>query len=290
MERRLFLGRMAHGLALALAWPLTTHAAARPLRIGLTPAFLHDRHGLMAEWQAYLEQQLGRPVKFVLRDSYSDTMNLIKQGQLDAAWLCDYPYVLMKSRVRLLATPLNEGRPYYRSYLIVSALDTTTKSITDLAGKVFAYADPFSNTGYLAPRYELTRRGVDPRGHFRKTFFTWSHRKAVEAVALHLADGAAVDSYIWESLAKVEPDLTRRTRVVTRSVEFGFPPFVANNTLAEADYQALRRVLMEMAKNAQGRELLAKLHLDGFIEASPALYANVEEMVRLAGERPNADF
>ncbi len=290
MERRLFLSRMAHGLALALAWPVTASAETAPLRIGLTPAFLHDRHGLMAEWQSFLEHRLGRPVKFVLRDSYSDTMNLIKQGQLDAAWLCDYPYVLMKSRVRLLATPLNEGRPYYRSYLIVPTRDTTTKSIADLAGKVFAYADPYSNTGYLAPRYELIKRGLDPRNHFRKTFFTWSHRKAVEAVALHLADGAAVDSYIWESLAKLAPDLTGRTRIVNRSGEFGFPPFVASNSLADADFQALRRVLMEMTRDAEGRDLLAKLHLDGFIEASPSLYANVEDMVRLAGERPNADF
>jgi phosphonate transport system substrate-binding protein len=28
----------------------------------------------------------------------------------------------------------------------------------DLKGAVFAYADPYSNTGYLVPRYEIKRQ------------------------------------------------------------------------------------------------------------------------------------
>jgi ABC-type phosphate/phosphonate transport system substrate-binding protein len=101
-------------------WP---SADPQPLRIGLTPTLLHERHALLARWKAYLEPRLGVPVSFVLRDSYSDTMDLIKQRRLDVAWLSDYPYVLMKPHVRLLVTPLKDGRPYYRSYLIVPARD-----------------------------------------------------------------------------------------------------------------------------------------------------------------------
>ncbi len=52
-----------------------------------------------------------------------------------------------------------------------------------------ATPDPYSNTGYLAPRYELKRGKEDPARFFRKTFFTWSHRGAVEAVASGLAHG-----------------------------------------------------------------------------------------------------
>lgn len=281
MDRR---GFIALG---ALPWVHWCRAAggSQPLRIGLTPTLLHERHSLLAQWRAYLEPRLGRPVSFVLRDSYSDTMDLIKQRRLDVAWLSDYPYVLMKPWVRLLATPLKDGRPYYRSYLIVPARDTRSRSLADLEGKVFAYADPYSHTGYLFPRHELARLGKSPKTFFRRTFFTWSHRKAIEAVARRLADGAAVESYVWDALAREEPALAGATRIVSRSREFGFPPLVAMKDLPEEVFEKFHRVLMEMGRNPEGQAILAQLHLDGFAAADPALYAEVEAMARQAGGR-----
>lgn len=284
MRRRAFLAASAAGLAGAFV----RGARADPgkaLRIGLTPTLLHERHALLIEWQAYLERGLGRPVVFVLRDSYSDTMDLIKQRRLDAAWLSDYPYVLMKAHVRLLVTPLKDGRPYYRSYLIVPARDALSRSIADLEGKVFAYADPYSHTGYLFPRHELTQLGKSPKTFFRRSFFTWSHRKAIAAVARHLADGAAVESYVWDSLAREEPGLAAATRIVSRSREFGFPPIVAVDGLPAATFQSLQGVLTGMTSDPHGLSILAKLHLDGFIAGDPALYADVETMARQAGDR-----
>jgi phosphonate transport system substrate-binding protein len=257
-------------------------AGAPPLRIGLTPTLLHERHALLAEWKAYLEPRLGVPVRFVLRDSYSDTMDLIKQQRLDVAWLSDYPYVLMKPWVRLLVTPLKDGRPYYRSYLIVPARDRRSRSLADLEGKVFAYADPYSHTGYLFPRHALAAMGKSPKAYFSRTFFTWSHQKAIEAVAQHLADGAAVESYIWDALSRESSGLTGGTRIISRSQEFGFPPLVAVKGLPEKTFLKLRQVLTEMTGNAQGRAILSGLHLDGFITAKPALYAEVEDMARQA--------
>ncbi len=279
MERREFIA-----LGALLFSPLA-RANPQPLRIGLTPTLLHERHALLARWKAYLEPRLGVPVSFVLRDSYSDTMDLIKQRRLDVAWLSDYPYVLMKPHVRLLVTPLKDGRPYYRSYLIVPAHDKRTRSLADLEGKIFAYADPYSHTGYLFPRHELAALGKSPKSFFGRTFFTWSHRKAIEAVAQHLADGAAVESYVWDALAREEPRVTGGTRIVSRSREFGFPPLVTLKAFPEKTFQSLRRVLMEMERDAQGREILADLHINGFIPAKPDLYAEVESMARQAGRQ-----
>ncbi len=284
MRRRQFIGLFA-----LLISPLLRAAGnASSLRIGLTPTLLHERHTLLAEWKTYLETRLGMPVSFVLRDSYRDTMDLIKQQRLDVAWLSDYPYVLMQPWVRLLATPLKDGRPYYRSYLIVPARDTRSLAITDLAGKVFAYADPYSHTGYLFPRHTLAALGKSPKTFFGRTFFTWSHRKAIEAVAQHLADGAAVESYIWDGLAREEPQLTGATRIVSRSQEFGFPPLVARKNLPQKTFRKLRRVLTEMGQDAQGRQILAKLHLDGFIAGDPDLYIEVERMAQAAARLEDA--
>ena len=258
--------------------------AAGRIRVGMTPAFLHDQHSLLAEWRDFMAASLQRPVEFVQRDSYRETMDLLRLEKLEFAWICDYPFLHLKQEVRLMAIPLYKGQPLYRSYLIVRKDNTQVSSMADLAGSVFAYADPYSNTGYLAPRYEIRQLGHDPGSFFRKTFFTWSHRKVVEAVAGGLARGGAVDSYIWETLAHVEPALAARTRVVSRSPEYGFPPFVSHRSVSAADFQQMQGHLLDMAKGDAGRRLLGRLYLDGFTTGSPALYDGVAQMMRAFGE------
>lgn len=263
-------------VSIALMHPAS---AAPPLRIGLTPNFLNDRMALIADWRAYLQRKLARPVVFVLKDSYQETMELLHQQQIDVAWLCDCPRVTSNPEFHLLATPVFQGRPYYRSYLVVPENDLATRGLLDLKGKVFAYSDPYSNAGYLSPRYELKKQGIDADRFFRRTFFTRSHRKSIEAVAVGVADAAPVNSYIWETLDQQSPALTGRTRVAARSEEYGFPPFVAYHTVPASERLALRQVLLEMADDPDGRAVLKNLNLDGFMPPRADIYQPVREMI-----------
>lgn len=286
-NRRLMLRTLMASLAAFALKPgrvLAQTAIPRTLRIGLTPAFVHDQHLLMADWRRYLESRLGVPVEFMSRNSYRETMDLLHQGRLDFAWLCDYPFLYLKDLVRLLAIPLNQGRPYYRSYLIVAADDQRRNGMADLKGAAFAYSDPYSNTGYLVPRYQVRQLGADPATFFRKTFFTWSHRKAVEAVATGMADGAAIDSFVWDTLAKVKPELTGRTRIIDRSPEYAFPPFAAHRSVSAQDFAAMQRVLLDMPNDPTGRILLERLNIDGFIIGERRMYDSVAVMMRAFGE------
>lgn len=268
-------------LLAALSVGIRAQSEPRPVRFGITPAFLHEEHTLLADWRTYLERRLKRPVEFVLRDRYRETMDLLLQQKLEFAWLCDYPYVMMASDLELTAVALDKDQPTYRAYLIVPAKDSHTRSILDLRNTVFAYADPFSNTGYLAPRFEIKQQGQDPESFFKRTFFTWSHRKVIEAVASGLAQGASVDSYIWDSLAKMHPEITAKTRIVWTSKDYGFPPIVANRNVSAAEFEAMQRVLLNMTNDEQGRALLARFHINGFIKGSPQLYDGVAAMMKL---------
>lgn len=278
-----FLRRLAvmmSFLGLGLLPDLGLAGAGEPLRFGLTPIFLQERHALISELRAYLERKLQRPVSFQVRDSSHGILELMQRQQLDVAWLCDCPYVTTHPEFRLLATPWFQGRPYYQAYLIVHGQDIKTRGMADLKGKVFAYTDAYSNVGYLTPRYLVRQLGEEPNGFHRRTFFTRSPRKSIEAVAEGVADAAAVNSYIWETLQLQSPALTGMTRVAGRLAEFGFPPLVAHQTLSEKDFQSLRQVLLGMARDPAGQILLRQMNLDGFGDPSPAYYRNAEEMVR----------
>lgn len=276
---------------LVLCWALLMAAntwaaqAPTPIRIGLTPVFLDDQTAFVNTWRVYLESRLKRPVVFVQRASYREITDLMRSGKLDFAWLCGYPYVRNKQFINLLAVPVYRGKPVYHSYLIVPASDRQTRSIADLRGKVFAFSDPDSNSGYLAPAHDLYLLQERPNTFFSKTFYTWSHRKVVEAVAAGLAQGGAVDGYIWDMLALQHPELTAQTRVVSESAEFGFPPFVAGKAVAPADTAALRKALIAMTQDEEGQKLLRNLHLDGFVAGDDHLFDGIIRMMRAIADK-----
>lgn len=260
--------------------PACAGGQAEPLRIATTPVFLDEQAEFLQSWGRYLQQRLKRPVSFVQRASYREITTLLKSGKVDYAWICGYPYVRNRDSFSLTAVPLYHGKPLYQSYLIVPASDTRTRHIGDLRGTLFAYADPDSNSGWLSPQIELLNAGINPNGFFRKTFFTGAHRKVVEAVASGLAQGGAVDGYVWETLRRLHPELTSKTRVAWRSRPFGFPPIVARKDLPTQEQGAMRRVLLGMNQDSEGRALLARLNLTGFGAAEPGLFDSIDAASR----------
>ena len=110
----------------------------RPMQLALSAVFLGEQQDMVVRWQKYLEAHLQHPVVFVQRRTYRELIDMFEQDKLDGGWVCSAPYVRYKSLQRLLAVPVWQGEPFYQSYLIVPKVDTTTRSIADLRGKIFA--------------------------------------------------------------------------------------------------------------------------------------------------------
>lgn len=255
-----------------------------PIRIGLTPVFLDDQTTFVNAWRVYLTKRLNRPIEFVQRASYREITDLLRADKLEFAWICGAPFVRYKNELKLLAVPVYQGKTTYRSYLIVPASDRLTASIGDLRGKIFAFSDRDSNSGYLVPVHELRNLHQNPGSFFARTFFTWSHRNVVQAVADGLAQAGAVDSYVWDMLAIQSPKLTAQTRIVHASNEHGFPPFVATRNVPPEDIELMRRTLIDMSKDAEGARLLKKLRLDGFVAGNEHLYDSIAAMIHATAE------
>jgi len=225
-------------------------AEKEPLRIGLAAVFIDEPRTVIDRWADYLEERLEQPVEFVQRRTYGEITAGLLKGGLDAGWICTYPYVTNREQLRLLVVPVYRGQSNYRSYLIVSAKDRDTRDITDLRGKSFAYTDTQSLTGYIVPRRWLREAGLDQDHFFRTTFFTWSHRDSIEAVAEGVADAAAVDY----------------------SEDYGFPPLVASLHMDATAFLQLQRALLGMKGDPEGKWLLQAMNLDGFETPDESLY------------------
>ncbi len=287
MERRRTLGRrrLLAGLASASGLCLTsrqpTWASEAPLRFALTPVLLTSDLVMLEELKSYLARATGRLVHLISRRTYQEITALLISRQVDAGWICGYPFVAYRSDLALVAVPVWQGKPLYQSYLICRS-DLQAESLSDLAGTVHAFSDPDSNSGYLVTTAALTEMGTSPGRFFRQFFYTYGHRNVVRAVSAGLAMSGSVDGYVYDVLRETEPDLVASTRVIRRSELLGFPPIACPATLADSDPVArLRAALVGMAGDEHGKRVLAMLRLDGFSVEEPRLFDDIAAKMRL---------
>ena len=172
-----------------LGMPLIARAAV-PFRFGLTPVFLDNDATVIDRLRRALDA--GSGIEMVQRRTYAEITGLLLEGAVDAAWLCGYPYLQHEEALSLLAVPVWQGAPLYRSYLITQDDDSAT-GLADLMGGMHAFSDPDSNSGYLVTVSDLARMGARPETFFSRTIFAYGHRNVVRAVAQGLTRSGSVD-------------------------------------------------------------------------------------------------
>jgi phosphonate transport system substrate-binding protein len=97
--------RLLLGLGAAAALGPASASAAETFSFGLTPVFLDNDIELLSMLERYLTSRLRRPVALVKRRTYQEISAMLISGQLDAAWICDDPYVQYRNQLTLLAVP-----------------------------------------------------------------------------------------------------------------------------------------------------------------------------------------
>jgi phosphonate transport system substrate-binding protein len=277
-RRRFLAGSLAAGSA-AICTPVLAQLQ-RPVQFGLTPVFLTNDLDLLTSLRSYLSRHTGFEVQLVRRRTYQEITTLLLSGQLEAAWICGYPFVAFREQLSLVGVPVWRGRPLYSSYLITAA-SREAGGVVDLEGDIHAFSDPDSNSGHLVTRALLTEIGRRPEEFFRRTIFTYGHRNVVRAVGSRLVMSGSVDGYVYDVLAETEPSLTRDTRVLRRSELLGFPPVACLRSMEDMPpTKAIKTALLTMADDSEGRDVLRMLMLDGFTEGAPELFDGVATKLR----------
>ncbi len=235
----------------------------------------------------YLEEKLGRQVKLVQRRTYAEANELIKAGKVDLAFVCTSAYVAGHDDfgMELLVAPKVNGQSVYYSVLIVPA-DSLAQSIADLQGRVFAFTDPISHSGRVYPTYLLQQLGTTPEDFFGRTSFTYSHDKAIQAVAERVADGAAVDSLVLDYALVRDQNLAEKIKIIHRSPPFGIPPVVVPPTLSARQKAELRQILLDMPNDLKGQQILAELGFDRFTVLADSAYNSARQIINTTELEP----
>ena len=151
--------------------------------------------------RVYLEKELGMPVEFFTGTSYSAVIEAMRAKRVDAMEVGPFAYVLAVQEAQAEALVVNTSEagdvvkynpdvpPHYYSAIIAKKGSGIT-TLADLKGKNFAFVDPASTSGHLAPKTLLVKNNIDPDTEM-KTVFAGSHPTAVLAVWNGSADAGA---------------------------------------------------------------------------------------------------
>ena len=227
----------------------------------------------------FIANQLGHKIQLIQRKTYSEINEMLKNGEIDLAFICSGPYAIGRQTYgfKALAVPQVREKHSYRSYLIVNH-NSTFRNLLDLRGKTFAFTDPESNTGKLVPTYWLNQQKEKPEEFFGKIIYTHSHDNSIMAVATSLVDGAAVHEQIWEYFNKKNLTFTSNTRVIKKSQPFGNPPVVASTYLSSQLKEDIQRLLMTMHMDPEGKKILDELMIDRFLHPEDKWYDSIVAM------------
>jgi len=227
----------------------------------------------------YIGKKLEMPIEMVHRTTYDEIDVMLENNEVDVAFICSSPYVLNNEKfgVELLVAPQVNGKVHYNSNIIVHK-DSDIHEVEQLQDRTFVFVDPKSNSGKLYPTYLLAKKNYNPESFFRSRIYSYSHNKSVELVAKKRAEGAAVDSIVYDFMLATGSPYAEQTRVIHRSPPFGIPPVVVPLGLPLYLKQSLRTVFLEMHMDPEGKQILEQMRIERFVEVSDANYDSIRVM------------
>jgi phosphonate transport system substrate-binding protein len=146
-----------------------------------------DRMTNLECFRAKVEAELGVPTKLFTPADYDGVIQGLLGGTLDFAWLgasaYAKTYLTNPEAVDVLLTKQNtDGTTGYYS-IGFARVDSGITSMEDAKGKVFAFADPNSTSGYLVPGAELTETYGKLEDYFAEVKMSGGHEQSIVGVA-----------------------------------------------------------------------------------------------------------
>ena len=114
--------------------------------------------------------------------TYRALADSVREGTSDVAWLPPVVYAWLAAGVTPLGSIVRGGSVSY-SAAIVALEGSKLRALADLKGARAGWVDPWSAAGYVVPRIELARAGIDPSRTFESEKFYGSHRDALLALS-----------------------------------------------------------------------------------------------------------
>ncbi len=263
-----FLASLGSSVSMANpdSWPQT-------VRIGLIPteggADIVKRFEPLIK---HLEKTLGVKVEAQSASDYAGVITAMAHKHIDFAYLGPKSYVEASEKAGAVALAMEKdtsGEPGYYG-VIIAKKGSGIEKLEDAKGKVFAFTDPNSTSGYLVPNLLFYRDlKVDPKQYFKDVKFSGSHGASILAVKNGSIDVAATNNIDINRMSEKGQASFDDFTVLWKSELIPGSPMCARKDLPESLKAAFAGALMMF--NAD-KPALEKLQIGGYGPADDSVY------------------
>jgi phosphonate transport system substrate-binding protein len=215
--------------------------------------------------------------RVVVAGSLSQMIEELREGRVDLLIDSPFPavFVWQRTDVEPILRRWKRGSDVYRSVVFTRA-DSGIESVDDLAGRIIAFGEPFSTSGFLMPKAALASAGLrlanyeDPAASVPANrvgyVFTNDAENTMFWVLKQKVIAGAVNADYFEALAGIrigELRILLTTEAVPRNV------VCARRSLDPKVVRAIENVLLEMHLNDEGRAVLERFEETAMFDRFP---------------------
>lgn len=242
------------------------------VQFGFCPKYdLPMMHQLYQPFIDYLNQNTAYQFKINLSPFYQETIGRVGQRETPIASCGPIPYLKAREKYKVepILRPLNkDGNSRFRG-IIITRENSPIRNLHDLKGKSFAFAQEWSTTGHILPKYHLLKSGILLKDLKQYGFFR-NHDFVIEAILSGEFDaGAAKDVVVYKYQKR-----GIRTIYTTDPVPT-VPIFVRPDAPVEMVRSVKAALLKLNPKDLKHQKIMAKWDEEfkyGFIETSDSDY------------------
>jgi phosphonate transport system substrate-binding protein len=268
-------GLLAGLLFLVIILPAANaFAAEKPIvYFGVTlrydPIAMYERYQPLMD---YLTRNTSYKFELKIGQDYAEVTQFLVDGKTDVASIGDGGLLqaMLTAGVVPIVAPLNkEGKPYYRSCVVVPA-NTDIRSLQDLKGKNIALGYHHSTTGNLVPRRMLLKQGI----HF-SDLGSVTNMKHHSEVAWSVLKGKYDAGFVKESTAlRLEKN---GLQILSCSDELPSIPLIARHDAPPKLRKEITAALVKLdRRNPTDRKMMenwSSEYQNGFVPAVAADYS-----------------
>ena len=234
---------------------------------------------------AKLSEELGIEVRGEVMTNYNALVEAMGANQVHIGFIPAFGYVLANEQygVEVILKSERYGSGTYKAQYVVRT-DSDIESLADLEGKVWAYGDATSTSGYLFPanqlmeEFEIETTTALENEFFSGSFQTGGHDNSVIEV---YEGGADVATTFDDARTEVEdeyPDVMDELKILGYTDEIPNDTISVTKELSDSLEAEIKQTFLSFNDDAEMIEIMKEVYnWDAIIEATDDEYQVVKE-------------
>jgi phosphonate transport system substrate-binding protein len=234
----------------------------------------------------YIEKKTGIAVKFTILSRYGNIIERFQQEKMDGAFWGSFTgaMAIRQLGIEPIVRPLwLDGTSTYHGHIFVRK-DSNIRNVADMQGKRIAFVEKATTAGYVFPMAHFREHGVNNiDAYFKEYYFVGSHDAAVHALLKRETDIGCAKNTIYDMMSRNDRRVENELVILAESPDVPSNGLGMRKTLDPAIRRQLSDVLLGMAKEPDGGEILKTFGAIRFLATTKEDYTAVFDIAKKAG-------